>query len=61
MTARSYALQGQAQVRVAARALDCAMPAIHVSPEFGWSDERLNGLTTTKPGAPPRSTSVSAP
>jgi hypothetical protein len=54
MIASSYALQGQARIRVAARVAVCAMPAFHVTPVLGWSYERTNRLgSTTKPGAPP--------
>ncbi len=61
MTAATYELQGQARIRVAAR-VPADLMAFHVSPVSVWSCQGTNALgTTTKPGAPPRPTSVSAP
>lgn len=60
-TAAAYELQGQARIRRAARAAMAPM-GFHVSPVSVWSCPDVNVLgTTTKPGAPPRPTSVSAP
>ncbi len=64
MTASTYEFQGFARIRGAARAaMSRAMvPVFHVSPDSVWLCQSANALgTTTKPGAPPRPTSVSVP
>jgi hypothetical protein len=61
MTAATYELQAQGRIRIAAR-VHADFMAFHVSPVSVWSCQGTNAFgTTTKPGAPPRPTSVSAP